>query len=202
MACIKKTFICSLVVSASFMAETMFLLFVWSFSDLRILAEEIRKCHAIDYRQMPTSYFFPWWGPLKGVRCHKLFAEYAFPSSASAEKESSPLQSFECCGDLWKSNIMDWMGDTLVQGRVRLWEFYWFAEGHKYYFSDLIGKGDIPLPFKKKFPDKGSCTYYVIADLGREGGLSKWLQYYIGVFRKIVSMYHESWGITSGILFP
>ena len=128
MACIKKTFICSLVVSASFMAETMFLLFVWSFSDLRILAEEIRKCHAIDYRQMPTSYFFSWWGPLQGVRCHKLFAEYAFSSSASAEKESSPSQSFECCRDLWKGSMMGWMGDTLVLDRVRLWEFYWFAQ--------------------------------------------------------------------------
>ena len=147
MACIKKTFICSLVVSASFMAETMFLLFVWSFSDLRILAEEIRKCHAIDYRQMPTSYFFSWWGPLQGVRCHKLFAEYA-------EKESSPSQSFECCRDLWKGSMMGWMGDTLVLDRVRLWEFYWFAQGHKYYFADLIRKGDIPFHFKKKFPHK------------------------------------------------
>ena len=154
MACIKKTFICSLVVSASFMAEAMFLLFVWSFSDLRILAEEIRKCHAIDYRQMPTSYFFSWWGPLQGVRCHKLFAEYAFPSSASAERESSPSQSFECCRDLWKGSMMGWMGDTLVLDRVRLWEFYWFAQGHKYYFADLIGKGDIPFHFKKKFPHK------------------------------------------------
>ena len=144
MACIKKTFICSLVVSASFMAETMFLLFVWSFSDLRILAEEIRKCHAIDYRQMPTSYFFSWWGPLQGVRCHKLFAEYAFPSSASAEKESSPSQSFECCRDLWKGSMMGWMGDTLVLDRVRLWELCWLARDTNIILRILSGRGISP----------------------------------------------------------
>ena len=27
-------------------------------------------------------------------------------------------------------------------------------------------------------------------------------QYYIGVARKIITVYHESWGITSGISFP
>ena len=36
----------------------------------------------------------------------------------------------------------------------------------------------------------GSFTYYVIAD---RGDLSEWLQYYIGVFRKMITVYHESW---------
>ena len=36
--------------------------------------------------------------------------------------------------------------------------------------------------------DKGSCTYYVITDSG--GGLSKWLQYYIGVVRQMITVLH------------
>ena len=36
----------------------------------------------------------------------------------------------------------------------------------------------------------GSFTYYVITD---RGDLSEWLQYYIGVFRKMITGYHESW---------
>ena len=37
--------------------------------------------------------------------------------------------------------------------------------------------------------DKGSCTYYVITDRG--GGLSKWLQYYIGVGQQMVTVLHR-----------
>ena len=49
----------------------------------------------------------------------------------------------------------------------------------------------------------GSCTYYVITDLGGGAPNDYSITYYVlrGV-RKMVTVYHESWGITSGILFP
>ena len=53
---------------------------------------------------------------------------------------------------------------------------------------------------KSVFSHKGSCTYYVIMDRG--GGLSKWLQYYIGVVWQIITVYPESWVVTLGIIFP
>ena len=52
-ACIKQTLICSLwhyivILSLGWNSVCLFLLFVGSFSDLRILSEEIRQCHIID----------------------------------------------------------------------------------------------------------------------------------------------------------
>ena len=71
---------------------------------------------------------------------------------------------------------------------------------------------------------KGSCTYYVITDRGggslqmitvlhrgassqmitilHRGGPPKWLQYYMGVVWQMIIVYHESWVVTLGILFP
>ena len=34
------------------------------------------------------------------------------------------------------------------------------------------------------------------------GGPPKWLQYYIGVVWQMITVYHESWVVTLGILFP
>ena len=79
-------------------------------------------------------------------------------------------------------------------------------------------------PSIQHFAQKGSCTYYVIADRGgglskwlqyyigggssqmitilHRGGPPKWLQYYIGVVWQMITVYHESWVVTLGILFP
>ena len=39
----------------------------------------------------------------------------------------------------------------------------------------------------------------MITVLQKGGGLGKLLRYYVGVVRKMIIVYHKSWGITSGI---